>query len=212
MFAIGCLLLMLLQLLSNLTLSWVLLNGNVNQTIHQSLNSPVELFLLALPHDVLFALWSLVSLSVLLLSMATTGLDLLAQMLVSHRGPCGRNFRIICNDSGLNSKSKGRGIFFGMIISGGFLGGRAPLGPDLISQSFLSGVMHALYSPMNVRKFFFSLGGTLEQGTWLIARWQVSKQDPLMCHLAHILTRLFQSGRLLRHLALKSSHILPTTN
>jgi hypothetical protein len=37
-------------------------------------------------------------------------------------------------------------------------------------------------SPMKVRKSFFCLGGTLEHWTWRIARWQVLKQSPLICH------------------------------
>ena len=80
------------------------------------------------------------------------------------------------------------------------------------SQSFLSGVTHNMHSPMKVRKSFFCLRGTLEHGAWMIARWQVSNQSPLICHLAHILTWLFQFGRLLGHLALKSSHFSPTAN
>ena len=66
--------------------------------------------------------------------------------------------------------------------------------------------------PMKVRKSFFCLGGTLEHETWLIACWQVSKQSPLICHLVHILTWLFQSGWLLVHFALKSFHFSPTNN
>jgi hypothetical protein len=97
--------------------------------------------------------------------------------LVLHIGPCGRNFGIICNNRGLNSKSKERGIFFETILLGGFLGGRTPLGPDPTSQSFLSGVTHALHSPMNVRKFFFLFGRDL--GTWNVAdsAWADVKAD-----------------------------------
>jgi hypothetical protein len=68
---------------------------------------------------------------------------------------------IICNDRGLYLKSKGRGIVFGMFLSGGFLAGWMPLGPDPINQSFLPVAMHSLHFAMKVRKFAFCLGGTL---------------------------------------------------
>ena len=82
-------------------------------------------------------------------------------------GPFGRNFGIILYDRGLNSKLNRSGISFLTIFSGGFLGGRTPLGSDLISQSFLSGVTHALHSPMKVRKSFFLFGRDLR--TWDLA-------------------------------------------
>ncbi len=88
-------------------------------------------------------------------------------------GPCGRNFGIICADKGLHSKSKGRGMVFGMLLLGGFLVGRVPLGPDLISQSFLLVPTHTLHFIMKVKNSAFCLGGTLFSGTWLIARGQV---------------------------------------
>jgi hypothetical protein len=84
-------------------------------------------------------------------------------------GPFGRNLRIILDDKGLNLKSKGSGISFSTILSGGFLGVWMLRGPDPMSQSFLSRMTHDLHSPMKVKKSFFCFGGSLEHETSLIA-------------------------------------------
>ncbi len=117
----------------------------------------------------------------------------------------GGNDCVVWAHKGLYSNSKGRGVD----ESGGFPGGRTPLGSDLRSQSLFPPKLSLLLVAttgglsrhffMKPRKASFCFGVILLPGTWLRVRLQVSKQSPLMCHHAHILQSLLKSGRSLGH-------------
>ena len=64
-------------------------------------------------------------------------------------------------------------------VSGGFLLGRVPLGPDPRSQS-----LHLAMYFFIARTFPFGISSAL---TWLAACLQSLKQSPFMCQLMHIL-------------------------
>ena len=66
--------------MSFVTLSWALGTGKVSHNTHQSLYSPVELFLLTLLHGGLFAMLSWVFLSQWRLLVVTMSLGLLVQL------------------------------------------------------------------------------------------------------------------------------------
>jgi hypothetical protein len=86
-------------------------------------------------------------------------------------------------DLRLGSKPKGSGV------SGGFFGGRTPLGSDPRRQFFVecsSKQMRHFF--IKARKLAFLSEGNLSFVTWLVLRAQLSKQSPFIIHLAQIFT------------------------
>jgi hypothetical protein len=77
------------------------------------------------------------------------------------------------------SKPKGSGD------SGGFIGGRTPLGSDSRSQLFFVALQHFVIKD---RKLAFFSEGILSFVTWLALRAQLSKQSPFIIHLVQIFT------------------------
>ena len=108
--------------------------------------------------DCFFDLLSLLFLSIWHSSMATMGLAFPRDSVF-----CVANWSIREELRNHSRWKRPQGISFSIILSGGFLGGWTPRGPDPdpMSQSFLSGVTHDLHSPMKLNKSFFYLGGTL---------------------------------------------------